>query len=210
MVSVCRYNHDIADYALTVASPAASGEALAAMLIKSSQPSSLAVTPAPNILPALAVEPLPLPPPPIQIWKNEPTLAVRPLTPTSVDPQLQSPWTSPAAHVKNEPTWRRRTADQSQRHERTDAAQHDPAGREERADVGAAPPVSPMLSQHVEAAVGAVGLKGIQALGHTAGPRAVEIDTMATRFATEDTEKKGVSVFNFLPEYRTLKPKTEN
>jgi hypothetical protein len=104
MVSVCRYNHDIADYALTVASPAASGEALAAMLIKSSQPSSLAVTPAPNILPASAVEPLPLPPPPIQIWKNEPTLAVRPLTPTSVDPQLQSPWTSPAAHVKNEPT----------------------------------------------------------------------------------------------------------
>lgn len=51
MACVCRYNHDIADYALTVASPAATPEFLAGMLIKQSRATA---TPAVATVPAVA------------------------------------------------------------------------------------------------------------------------------------------------------------
>ena len=61
MASVCRYNHDIADYALAVAAPGTGGEALAAMLIRSNREETrppAAVDPG-RVLPASATEPLP-------------------------------------------------------------------------------------------------------------------------------------------------------
>ena len=74
MASVCRYNHDIADYALSVAEPGTNEEALAAMLVRTArqpgQPPASTIDR--GVRPASATEPIP---PPGMRWNNQPTLA---------------------------------------------------------------------------------------------------------------------------------------
>ncbi len=108
MASVCRYNHDIADYALTVAGPASGSEALVAMLIRTNreaiQPST--GTEPGRVVPASANEPAGQPTRTEPI-PQEPTRAVRPPREAPSDPQLQSPpasWTPASPEGKNEPT----------------------------------------------------------------------------------------------------------
>ena len=108
MASVCRYNHDIADYALAVAPAGTGGEALAAMLIR---PSREAVQPAVaaepgGVVPASGTEPLPAPTqaPPRPNW---PTRAVRPPPQATPDPQVPPPatsWAPAAPPSSGEPT----------------------------------------------------------------------------------------------------------
>jgi hypothetical protein len=106
MASVCRYNHDIADYALSVAEPGTSEEALAAMLVRTTrqpvQPG--ASTQAGEVRPASATEPIAAPG---SRWmNNQPTLApprgVPPGTPGN-EPTLAPPRNLPAPSGKIEP-----------------------------------------------------------------------------------------------------------
>jgi hypothetical protein len=103
MASVCRYNHDIADYALTVAGPASSSESLVAMLIRTDreaiQPST--GTEPGRVVPASANEPAAQPTRAEPI-PQEPTRAVRPRQVPS-DPQLQSPPASAPASPPDSP-----------------------------------------------------------------------------------------------------------
>ena len=60
LAAVCRYNHDIADYALVVVSPQTTPEILVGTLIKQNRPAGQVVTPLPTtaILPATYQQPL--------------------------------------------------------------------------------------------------------------------------------------------------------
>ena len=60
LAAVCRYNHDIADYALVVVSPQTSPEMLVGTLIKQNRPAGQAVTPLPTtaVLPATYGQPI--------------------------------------------------------------------------------------------------------------------------------------------------------
>jgi hypothetical protein len=81
MAAVCRYNHDIADYALAVAAPEAGAEALAGMLIKQNRTTvpPAGAGEASGTVPASYQQPLAPPPDaPIVPGKNWPTRAVRP------------------------------------------------------------------------------------------------------------------------------------
>jgi hypothetical protein len=94
MASVCRYNHDIADYALTVAGPLTDSEALVAMLIRSESAAVQApVEAAPgSVVPASGSEAV-APPASGQPVAQEPTRAVPPPQRTNEDPHLQPPGT---------------------------------------------------------------------------------------------------------------------
>ncbi|MGO8688850.1 MAG: hypothetical protein ACLQLG_04395 [Thermoguttaceae bacterium] len=116
MASVCRYNHDIADYALAVAGPLTNNEALTAMLIRSN-PAAIQTpveTPAGGVVPTSATEPAREQP-----TAQEPTRAVRPPQRTDEDPHLQppqaadanshlplpsTPWVPSSSEGKKEPT----------------------------------------------------------------------------------------------------------
>ena len=91
MASVCRYNHDIADYALTVAGPGTGSEALVAMLIRTNreaiQPST--GTEPGRVVPASANEPAAQPTRAEPIPKNPPGPCGR--RATDEDPPLQQP-----------------------------------------------------------------------------------------------------------------------
>ena len=84
LAAVCRYNHDIADYALVVVSPQTSPEMLVGTLIKQNRPAGQAVTPLPTtaVVPATYGQPIVAPPaggagiPPAM--PNRPTRALPP------------------------------------------------------------------------------------------------------------------------------------
>ena len=93
LASVCRYNHDIADYALTVAAADAGSEVLAAMLVRTNRPAvqTPAGAEAGEVRQASATEPVPaLAPPPQQ---KRPTFAspLEPLPPSAAPAPSSSP-----------------------------------------------------------------------------------------------------------------------
>ena len=107
MASVCRYNHDIADYALTVAGPLTTSEDVVAMLIRSQPP---AVQPAGVQTPTAQT---PVEKPSRGVVPTSGNEAITPPTPerppqrTDADPQLQPPTTpwvpSPPPEAKKQP-----------------------------------------------------------------------------------------------------------
>ncbi len=101
LAAVCRYNHDIADYALVVVSPQTTPEILVGTLIKQNRPAGQVVTPLPTTatLPATYQQPLSsvgVPPaigsvgvpPAIPNW---PTRAVRPGVAAGQAPEAVTP-----------------------------------------------------------------------------------------------------------------------
>jgi hypothetical protein len=101
MASVCRYNHDIADYALGVAEAETSADALAAMLVRSTRQPVQQPLPveAGGVRPASAVEPVPDNDPRRTI--NQPTLA----PPRNLPPAGGGePTLAPPPGARSEPT----------------------------------------------------------------------------------------------------------
>lgn len=94
IASVCRYNHDIADYALTAVAPNMAAEVLVGMLIRQNRETAQPIVSreSSGVQPASYEEPVPalpaLPAPPVKNW---PTRAVRPVEPRAVDSAPQTP-----------------------------------------------------------------------------------------------------------------------
>jgi len=78
LAAVCRYNHDIADYALAVVSPQTTPELLAGTLIKQNRPAGQHVTPLPTMAATPATYEQPAAGPVSPTMPNRPTRAVRP------------------------------------------------------------------------------------------------------------------------------------
>jgi len=98
LAAVCRYNHDIADYALIVVSPQTTPELLVGTLIKRNRPTGQPVTPLPTMATLPATYQPPIAGPAQPTVANWPTRAARPGVGADQNPQVVSP-----ARVKGSP-----------------------------------------------------------------------------------------------------------